>query len=67
MVIAQAEATSMCRPFRPLGTGLSAMGDLSSEFGAGQGQIRLAEGLAAQLVPALMQQRQGQFSPFGTA
>ena len=57
----------MCRPFRPLGTGLAAMGHLSSEFGACQGQVRLAEGLAAQLVPALVQQRQGQFSPFGAA
>ena len=67
MVIAELEAVSMSSSFSPLGTGLAAMGELAAEFGTRQVQVCFAEGLAAELMPALVQQRQGQFSPFGAA
>ena len=57
----------MSSPFSPLGTGLAAMGELAAEFGSRQVQVCFAEGLAAELMPALVQQRQGQLSPFGAA
>ena len=67
VVIAQTEAASVCSPFSPLGAGLAAMGDLATEFGPRQGQVVLAEGLAAQLLPALVQEGQAELSTFGAA
>ena len=67
MLIAQAQAASMSSPFSALGTGLAAMGELAAEFGSRQVQVCFAEGLTAELMPALVQQGEGQFSPFGAA
>ena len=43
------------------------MGELAAEFGSRQVQVCFAEGLTAELMPALVQQGEGQFSPFGAA
>ena len=63
MIIGKTHGPQLYPSFRPLGTGLPAVGHLTNELGASQIEFSLTEPFMTQLIPALQKQPEALVGP----